>query len=146
MEQSDLRKENEERKEEETKQEDMKMVFCVRNDLKMGKGKIAAQCGHAVVECMLQSLQQQPEKFAYWHEHDQTKVALRVDTLEQLLELEKKAKEAGVICSLITDLGRTQIAPDTITVLGIGPDTISTINNLTRHLKLLNYFFFSFLQ
>ena len=26
----------------EPKQEDYKMVFCVRNDLKMGKGKIAA--------------------------------------------------------------------------------------------------------
>ena len=60
------------------------MVFCVRNDLKMGKGKIAAQCGHAAVECTLLSLQKQPEKFHYWHEHDQTKVALRVESLEQM--------------------------------------------------------------
>ena len=68
----------------EPKQEDYKMVFCVRNDLKMGKGKIAAQCGHAAVECTLQALEKCPEKFHYWYEHDQTKVALRVDSLEQM--------------------------------------------------------------
>ncbi|EKE39871.1 Aminoacyl-tRNA hydrolase [Entamoeba nuttalli P19] len=67
-----------------TQLEEYKMVFCVRNDLKMGKGKIAAQCGHAVVECVLKSLQTQPDVLKYWHEHDQTKVALRVDSLEQL--------------------------------------------------------------
>ena len=64
--------------------EDYKMVFCVRNDLKMGRGKIAAQCGHAAVECTLKSSEKQPEKFHYWHEHDQTKVALRVDSLDQM--------------------------------------------------------------
>ena len=64
--------------------EEMKMVFCVRNDLRMGKGKIAAQCGHAAVECTLKSLECQKDKFQYWHEHDQTKVALRVDSLEQM--------------------------------------------------------------
>jgi PTH2 family peptidyl-tRNA hydrolase len=29
--------------------EDIKMVFIVRNDLSMGKGKIGAQCGHATI-------------------------------------------------------------------------------------------------
>ena len=28
---------------------DIKMVLCVREDLKMGKGKIGAQCGHATM-------------------------------------------------------------------------------------------------
>ncbi|GAB1226907.1 hypothetical protein ENUP19_0309G0004 [Entamoeba nuttalli] len=126
-----------------TQLEEYKMVFCVRNDLKMGKGKIAAQCGHAVVECVLKSLQTQPDVLKYWHEHDQTKVALRVDSLEQLLtqyrlELEKQANQEGIVNGLITDLGRTQIAPNTITVLGIGPDTVSKINKITGHLKLLN--------
>ncbi|EDR29542.1 peptidyl-tRNA hydrolase, putative [Entamoeba dispar SAW760] len=121
-----------------TQPEEYKMVFCVRNDLKMGKGKIAAQCGHAVVECVLKSLKTQPDVLKCWHEHDQTKVALRVDSLEQLLELENQANQEGIVNGLITDLGRTQIAPNTITVLGIGPDTVSKINKITGHLKLLN--------
>ena len=28
---------------------EMKMVLVIRSDLKMGKGKIGAQCGHAVL-------------------------------------------------------------------------------------------------
>ncbi|ELP84651.1 peptidyl-tRNA hydrolase, putative [Entamoeba invadens IP1] len=122
----------------EKKQEDTKMVFCVRNDLKMGKGKIAAQCGHATVECTLISLEKQPELFRYWHEHDQTKVALRVESLEELEMLEKEAKKHNLVCAKIIDLGRTQIKPNTVTVLGIGPDTVSKINEVTQHLKLLN--------
>ena len=30
-------------------EEEYKMVLCVRMDLKMGKGKMCAQCGHAAV-------------------------------------------------------------------------------------------------
>jgi len=30
-------------------QKDVKMVLVVRDDLKMGKGKIGAQCGHATL-------------------------------------------------------------------------------------------------
>lgn len=35
--------------EEEVKIDNVKMVLVVRNDLKMGKGKIGAQCGHATL-------------------------------------------------------------------------------------------------
>jgi hypothetical protein len=37
-----------------------KMVLCVRTDLKMGKGKIAAQCGHAVLGSYKQALRKTP--------------------------------------------------------------------------------------
>lgn len=67
--------------------EDCKLVFCVRSDLKMGKGKIAAQCGHATVECVLACQQKNPELLEYWHTHDQTKVALRVNSLDELFDL-----------------------------------------------------------
>ena len=52
--------------------------------------------------------------------------------------MEKRANEEGIVNAIIVDLGRTQIAPDTVTVLGIGPDTYSNINKITGHLKLLN--------
>ena len=53
-------------------------------------------------------------------------------------ELEKRANEDGLVNAVIVDLGRTQIAPDTVTVLGIGPDTYANINKVTGNLKLLN--------
>ena len=65
--------------------DDCKLVFCVRNDLKMGKGKIAAQCGHATVMCLLKSQKKHSPFLEHWLEHCQTKVALRVDSLEELL-------------------------------------------------------------
>lgn len=44
---------------------DVKMVLVVREDLKMGKGKIGAQCGHATIGAF-----QQTQKFSkgseYW--------------------------------------------------------------------------------
>ena len=36
---------------------EMKMVLVVRSDLKMGKGKIGAQCGHAVLGAYRQMMQ-----------------------------------------------------------------------------------------
>lgn len=38
----------------ENPDDDIKMVFAVRNDLKMTKGKIGAQVGHAAVDCAMQ--------------------------------------------------------------------------------------------
>ena len=43
------RKSDEELFEKYGTMEDIKMVLVVRNDLKMGKGKIGAQCGHATL-------------------------------------------------------------------------------------------------
>ena len=40
--------------------EPLKMVLVVRNDLKMGKGKIAAQCCHAAVHCVEKARESAP--------------------------------------------------------------------------------------
>ena len=36
---------------------DVKMILVVRDDLKMGKGKIGAQCGHATLGTYMMALQ-----------------------------------------------------------------------------------------
>lgn len=38
----------------------------IRNDLKMQKGKVAAQCGHAAVTAYAKALKQQPELLKHW--------------------------------------------------------------------------------
>lgn len=117
--------------------EDTKMVILVRRDLKMGAGKIAAQCGHAVALAMVQSFDKNPAVLYQWLNHSQAKVALKVDSLEQLEEYKEKAKKKGLITSKITDAGRTQIEPNTVTVLGIGPDITEKFEDVTGDLKLL---------
>lgn len=45
--------------------DDLKMVFIVRNDLNMGKGKIGAQCGHATLGAY-EKTKIWAEKSNYW--------------------------------------------------------------------------------
>ncbi|KAL7719320.1 peptidyl-tRNA hydrolase [Entamoeba marina] len=103
----------------------------------MGKGKIAAQCGHAAVGCVLKAQQVTPKALSKWREYGQAKVALKIDSLDQLEELHLLTKEMNIVNKVICDAGRTQIEPGTITVLGIGPAPCSVIDTITGKLKLL---------
>merc|ERR1712130_938479 len=115
-----------------------KLVFCVRTDLKMNKGKIAAQCGHATVgsyEALLQG--GRDDILDAWNESGQKKIALKVKSEEEMINLKNKAKKAGLITYMVIDAGHTQVAPNSRTVLAIGPGEENTINKITGHLRLL---------
>ncbi|KAF0693674.1 Aste57867_15377 [Aphanomyces stellatus] len=123
--------------EENLKYEPHKMVLVVRNDLKMGKGKIAAQCGHATLGAYKRAVKRSPQALECWEAFGQTKVALKVESEADMLELAARAKELGIVHYVVVDAGRTQIAPDTKTVLAVGPAPIGDVDNLTGHLKLM---------
>jgi len=115
-----------------------KMVFVVRNDLGMGKGKIAAQCSHAAVMCYQTAHISDPVNLDIWEATGQTKICIKCDGGEgELKILQKKAKALGVVNAIVRDAGHTQVDPGTITVLGLGPAPVSTIDEITSHLKLL---------
>ena len=112
----------------------MKLAIIVRNDLKMGKGKIAAQCCHAAIECYKKA---DKNKIRKWENTGSAKVVLKVQSLEELYELKEIAKRNNIPNSFITDAGRTQIPSSTVTCLGIGPDEDEIIDKITGDLKLL---------
>ena len=112
----------------------MKQVIVVRQDLKLSKGKMAAQASHASVEAVLKSGREEVRR---WQRMGMKKVVLKVNDEKELLLLKRKASEAGLVTALITDAGRTEIAPGTITCLGIGPDEEEKIDKLTGHLKMV---------
>lgn len=118
-------------------QEDYKMVILVRNDIKMTKGKIAAQVGHASVNCALSIKKKDPKVFDTWTMSGQTKVVLRVNSEEELFEFKAIADAQGLNNSVIRDAGRTQIEPGTYTCLGIGPAETTAIDKITGGLKML---------
>ncbi|XP_004434853.1 peptidyl-tRNA hydrolase 2, mitochondrial isoform X2 [Diceros bicornis minor] len=113
-----------------------KMILVVRNDLKMGKGKVAAQCSHAAVSAYQQIQRRNPELLQQWEYCGQPKVVVKAPDEETLVELLTHAKMLGLTVSLIQDAGRTQIAPGSRTVLGIGPGPADLIDKVTGHLKL----------
>jgi PTH2 family peptidyl-tRNA hydrolase len=72
-----------------------------------------------------------------WIEGIFTKICLKVDTEEQLLEIEMRAKEKGLACHLITDRGLTEFGGvPTRTCLSIGPDLSEKIDEVTGGLEL----------
>ncbi len=114
-----------------------KQVVAVRTDLKMGKGKLAAQVGHAAVSASEEARKKRPEWWDAWLEEGQCKVAVKVESLTEILELEREARQMKLPHSLITDRGLTQLPPDTVTCLGIGPAPSTQIDRITGKLPLL---------
>ncbi|XP_059400494.1 peptidyl-tRNA hydrolase 2, mitochondrial-like [Carassius carassius] len=115
---------------------EFKMILVVRTDLKMGKGKVAAQCSHAAVSAYKQVQRRNPELLKQWEYCGQPKVVVKAPDEDCLLELLSHAKEVGLPVSLIQDAGRTQIAPGSRTVLGVGPGPADLVDKVTGHLKL----------
>ncbi|XP_033119338.1 peptidyl-tRNA hydrolase 2, mitochondrial-like isoform X2 [Anneissia japonica] len=113
-----------------------KMVLVVRTDLKMGKGKVAAQCSHAAVNCYRHLQRSNPIMLNMWETHGQPKVVVKTTDEETLIALAQHAQSVGLTACLIQDAGRTQIAPGSKTVLGVGPGPAELIDKVTGHLKL----------
>lgn len=117
----------------------MKQVIIIRKDLKMRRGKEIAQGAHASMAFLITNLLNIPptKNFTEWLEGGQTKICLQIHSEEELLELHKKAKEAGLNSHYITDAGRTEFnGVPTITSLAIGPNKSEDIDKITGHLKL----------
>ncbi|KAK0560014.1 hypothetical protein OC844_004018 [Tilletia horrida] len=117
--------------------EECKMMLVVRTDLKMDKGKIAAQCGHATLAAYKAALRNTPEYVQQWERLGQAKVAVKCSSEQELLEVEQRAKKFGVVAKSITDAGRTQIPAGTRTVVGVGPGPVSLMDKITGGFKLL---------
>lgn len=114
-----------------------KQVIAFRSDLKISKGKIAAQSGHAAVSAVEEARKHFKEWWKAWLREGQCKIAVKVESAKELLELEKQAKELAIPCALIVDRGLTEVPPGTITCLGIGPAPVEKIDKITSMLPLL---------
>ena len=122
--------------------DDLKMVFLVRQDLKMKAGKIAAQVAHAAIGLYDDILEgeniYQKSALNNWFNYGQKKVVLKIPDLDKMLEVVKNCKKLKLQYCIISDAGHTQIPQGSITVLGIGPDIGDKINSITGTFKLMN--------
>ena len=114
----------------------IKQVIVVRADLDMGKGKIAAQVGHACVLGAEHVRKSNPEWFSQWWE-GQEKIVLKVSSLKELEQVKQDAIELDLPWSEVTDAGHTQISPGTTTCISIGPAPENLIDKITGDLSLL---------
>ncbi|CAJ2679674.1 unnamed protein product [Trifolium pratense] len=107
--------------------DDFKMILVVRNDLKMGKGKIAAQCSHATLGLYKKVLYRAPKALNRWEMSAQPKVVVKIESEEDMLALQARAKSLKLPTHITIDAGRTQIAPRPVEV----------VDEVTGGLKLL---------
>jgi len=113
---------------------DYKQVILVRMDLKLPKGKLAAQVAHASVDCVLHSFR---KKVLRWRRQGGKKIVLKVKDLRSLKRFFGLAKDARLVASMITDAGHTTVKPGTTTCVGIGPDISEKIDAITGQLKMM---------
>ena len=115
---------------------DIKQVIVVRTDLDMGKGKIAAQVGHACVLGAEHVRKSHPEWWSEWWS-GQEKVVVKVSGLKELQEVKRHVIDLNLPWSEISDAGHTQLAPGTTTCISIGPAPENLIDKITGDLTLL---------
>ena len=135
-----------------------KQMIVVRRDLKMRKGKIAAQAGHACVNAVLMALSKENllSKVRFgeneilldgkvdenipvcqWFLNGEAKICVYVDSEEELLEVDRKAKESGILCALIQDAGHTEFHGEpTFTCLAFEPQLPEKVDPITGGLPL----------
>ena len=125
----------------DTVQKKSKQVIVIRKDLNMRKGKMIAQGSHASISFLtrkLQSNRKMTDVEQKWVNDRFTKICVRVDSEQELIDIHNKALANGVESHLITDAGLTEFnGVPTKTCLALGPDYASKIDAITGHLKLL---------
>ncbi|KAJ1445250.1 peptidyl-tRNA hydrolase [Pelagophyceae sp. CCMP2097] len=120
------------------------MLLCVNMDLrddkdkatKMKPGKMAAQCCHAALGAYKRGIKKHANAVHHWAVTGQAKVCLKMPTQGEMLDLRGRLKAAGINYYLVEDAGRTQVAPGSLTVLGVGPAPVKVLDKFTRDLKL----------
>jgi len=116
---------------------DFKQVILVRTDIKMSRGKLAAQVAHAAVTAAFDAYRKRQEWFERWFEEGQKKVILKGGSEEDLLLYYGKAKDMGLPVAIIRDAGHTELPAGTLTTVGIGPGPSEIIDKVTGELRLL---------
>lgn len=131
-----------------------KQVLVWRRDLrnaaghKVRTGKVAAQLAHASMKAILDCGSKNPEndkliidmtpEMKDWLCGIFTKVCVCVNSEEELLSVYERAKESGILCSLIQDVGLTEFAGTaTYTAVAVGPAKEEDVDKITGNLKLL---------
>mmetsp|Transcript_37508 Transcript_37508/g.71875 ORF Transcript_37508/g.71875 Transcript_37508/m.71875 type:complete len:192 (-) Transcript_37508:186-761(-) len=115
----------------------LKMVLVVRQDLSMGTGKIAAQCGHATLGAYKQLEARHKSLLKVWERSGQAKIVLKCKDENDLLRVDEEARKRHLPTHIVTDAGHTQIAAGSMTVCAVGPAPVEDVDAVTGRLKLL---------
>ena len=140
----------------ELRKHEPKQVIVMRKDLNMRKGKMIAQGAHASLGVILHMMEQEEHTrfdgvtpitrytlnaegyVRDWLKKKFTKIAVSVNSEQELLDIYEKAKHEGLPAVLITDSGLTEFGGvPTHTCMAVGPWRRDEIDAITGNLPLL---------
>jgi PTH2 family peptidyl-tRNA hydrolase len=118
------------------------MVFLVRNDIKMGKGRIAVHVGHATQYIIEECIQRKHVTYTTWKRfHNSQKMVLKVNSGKDLDELHSKLVELSrklhFPVKIVKDDQTTQRSENLIIVVGFGPVRRDEVDYVIGGLKLM---------
>jgi len=111
----------------------MKQAIVARADLGMGEGKLAAQVAHAA---LMAAGEADDRTRSAWQGEGQKKVVLQADGESQLFALAERADATGLPHAIVRDAGHTELDPDTVTALAVGPAEDDRVDEVTGDLSL----------
>ncbi len=117
--------------------DELRQIIIIRADLDMGRGKLAAQAAHASLMSYLESERSDAKLVKEWLSGGEKKIVLKVEDESVLRRLYEAFRYKKIPCAIVTDAGLTELPPNTVTALGIGPWRKSELDPFTSTLKLL---------
>jgi PTH2 family peptidyl-tRNA hydrolase len=105
----------------------------------MSPAKLAVQVAHASVGAYRIVVRGHDDvylKSEEWFSEGFRKVVLKAKSRQEILDLEQRCAENGVVCFVVYDFGLTELEENTLTCIGIGPDTNKNVDKITGRLGL----------
>ena len=116
----------------------VKMMLCVRMDLKMDKGKMAAQCCHATLGLYKKIVgkSKMAKMVEDWENNGQKKIVAKLKSEAEMNLLVSNATDAGIPFYVVVDAGKTQVAAGSRTIIAL-MEYENKMDTVTGRLKLM---------
>lgn len=133
---------------------EVKQYIIIREDLGMSPGKLASQASHSSMKVFFDKFEETEvecdngefkKAFLFtstleeelWIKGLFTKIVKKVKNESQLLKAYEKAKELGLNCSLIKDVGLTELQGENYTAVAVGPNYVDKCEPIVKKLRNL---------
>ena len=117
----------------------MKQVLAVRKDISLTQGQLAQIISWTSIFSARLAEKNKPDLFKLWLRSSQKKVTIRLESLDELLKLQKQIENAHqiiVVPVVVPPNVWKNLSSEEPLALGIGPDHEHILDPLTRQFKL----------
>ncbi|ARF02653.1 SWPV1-037 [Shearwaterpox virus] len=116
---------------EDISKDNIKMIFIVREDIKMSKGEVASYCAHGAIKSYVKAQEYYTDYLKRWIKSGQVKEVLGVDKETKMLDIIDNSKAMDINYCIVRDRETRKVN----TVLVLGPAPSYFFESLIKSLK-----------